>query len=196
MDEIESRSMLSFCTSIGILPHAATPSTWNKIPLSCAISPISRIGWIVPISPFAYITEIRIVSSRISCSIRSTSTSPSLSTGTNDTSKPSRCKSLQVLIIDICSITVVTICLPLLFFLWAAPRRAILLDSVPPDVKIILSLSAPIRDATDSLAVASARLALIPELCKDAGFPTSVFIYDIIFSITRLSTGAPEALSM
>lgn len=50
-------------------------------PFSWAISPISLIGWIVPISLLANITEIRIVSGRIAFFNSSMETEPYSSTG-------------------------------------------------------------------------------------------------------------------
>ena len=55
------------------------------IPFSWAISPISLIGWIVQISLFANITEIRIVSGRIAFFNSSMETVPNSSTGTAET---------------------------------------------------------------------------------------------------------------
>ena len=48
-------------TSIGILPTAWTASVWNRTPFSLQSLPIAAIGWIVPISLLAAMTETRIV---------------------------------------------------------------------------------------------------------------------------------------
>ncbi len=68
-------------TSTGIFPTAWVASVWKMIPFSLASLPISAIGWIVPISLLANITEIRIVLSVIALRTSSTSTSPSGPTG-------------------------------------------------------------------------------------------------------------------
>src|SRR5713101_3677806 len=58
---MDNKSILSFCTSTGILPTACTPSTAKMIPCSLAILPISAIGLITPISLLAYMMVIKIV---------------------------------------------------------------------------------------------------------------------------------------
>ena len=83
-----SISMFISSTSIGICPNACTASVWNNTPCSCAIRPISLTGWMVPISLFAVIMEIRIVSGRIAASNSSSFTLPFSSTFTYVISKP------------------------------------------------------------------------------------------------------------
>jgi hypothetical protein len=51
----------SLFTSTGIWPTVATASVWNTICLSFAILEISSIGWIVPTSLLACMTEIMMV---------------------------------------------------------------------------------------------------------------------------------------
>ena len=52
-------------TSTGILPTAWVASVWKTMPCSLASLPISAMGWIVPISLLANMTEIRMVLSVI-----------------------------------------------------------------------------------------------------------------------------------
>ena len=56
------RLMLSFLTSIGTSPSAATASVKNAISFAAANFPISLIGWIVPISLLAKPIEMSIMS--------------------------------------------------------------------------------------------------------------------------------------
>src|SRR6266568_4912009 len=49
----------------GILPTAWVASVWKMIPFSFASFPIAAMSWIVPISLFANMTEMRIVLSVI-----------------------------------------------------------------------------------------------------------------------------------
>src|SRR2546422_9053472 len=56
-----SKSILSFCTSTGILPTACTPSTAKNTPCSFAILPISAMGLMMPISLFAYMIVVKMV---------------------------------------------------------------------------------------------------------------------------------------
>ena len=60
---------------------------------------------------------------------------------------------------------------------------------------MISLLSAPIKAATDSLAFSNAFLAWAPESWSEVGLPTLESKYGSMASTTRLSTGAPEALS-
>ena len=61
-----------------------------------------------------------------------------------------------------CSIIEVIMCLPFSLFASAAPMIAWLLLSVPPLVKTISSISAPIREATCSLDFSTASLGIRP----------------------------------
>ena len=87
--EEESMSILSSCTLIGTWPTACTASVWNSTPRLRQIAPISRMGWIVPISLFANMIVTRHVSSRIAFSTSSGRTRPSSWTSRSVTSKPS-----------------------------------------------------------------------------------------------------------
>ena len=48
-------------TLTGILPTAWTASVWKRTPFSWQSSPISRMGWMTPISLLAYMMETRMV---------------------------------------------------------------------------------------------------------------------------------------
>ena len=98
---------------------------------------ISSTGSTAPISLFTYIIETSIVSSLILSFNTSRSTLPVLSTGSTVSSKPSSAKNVAGIYTAGCSIPDIIICFPSLFFAIAVPKSAILLDSVPPDVKII-----------------------------------------------------------
>ena len=106
-------SMWHSSTLIGSCPKACTASVWNRMPCSWAISPISLIGWMVPISLFANITEIRIVVGRIAAFKSSSFTFPSSSTSRYVTSNPLFSRYSAVWRIAWCSIFVVMIWLPL-----------------------------------------------------------------------------------
>ena len=57
----DSRSIPIASTSIGTLPAAWVASVWKTMPFSLASLPISAMGWMVPISLLANMTEIRMV---------------------------------------------------------------------------------------------------------------------------------------
>ncbi len=73
-------SMWKASRSMGTFPKVCTASTWNGMPCSWAIAPISRAGWMVPISELACMIEIRMVSGRMARRTASGSTRPSPST--------------------------------------------------------------------------------------------------------------------
>ena len=104
----DRRSIPAFSTSIGILPAAWVASVWKMTPFSFASAPMAATSWIVPISLFAYITEINTVFGVIAFRIASTSTIPSGCTGTYVTSKPWRSSRFATSSPARCSITVVT----------------------------------------------------------------------------------------
>ena len=150
-----------------------------------AIFEISPIGSIDPISLFANITDIKIVSGLIALSSSLVFTIPSESTFIYVISKPSSSNALHVFNIAICSIFVVIICFPLFFLDFAIPLSAKLSASEPPDVKqISLSSSAPIALATCFLASSIAFLFSIPYLYIVDGFPNFSVKYGIILSKT------------
>jgi hypothetical protein len=76
-------------------------------PCSCAIAAISAIGWIVPISLFACITDTSAVSSVIASRSRWGDTMPDASTGSSVVRHPRRASALNVLSTASCSIAVV-----------------------------------------------------------------------------------------
>ena len=78
--DILIKSTPNSLTSTGMLPQAWTPSVCIKAPCACAISVISFIGCIVPISLLANITLTSIVLSLITLFNCSKSTLPSAST--------------------------------------------------------------------------------------------------------------------
>ncbi len=172
--ESDSRSTPSARTSTGIFPTAWTASVCISAPCSCAIAASSAIGWIVPISLFASITDTRAVSRSITARSRSGSTTPVRSTGSSDVRQPRRARALQVLSTASCSMA--------LAIRWrrpdasrasAAPRMAKLSDSVPPLVNTISEGSALSSAATDERAASSAALARWPKACTLDGLPNS-----------------------
>src|SRR5437867_4445655 len=185
-------------TFTGILPTACVPSAWKMIPFSLASLPIAATSWIVPISLFASMTEIRIVLSVSACRIASTSTRPSGRTGTYVTSKPCRSRRLQTSRLARCSMAVVTMWLPFSRYISATPLIARLIDSVPPEVKITsLGSRAPMSFASCSRARSTAFSASQPkEWFRLAGWPNFSVKYGIIASTTRGSTGVVDCASM
>src|SRR6266404_5541604 len=168
------------------------------IPFSLASLPIAAISWIVPISLFAYITEIRIVLSVSAWRIASSSTRPSGRTGTYVTSKPWRSRRLQTSRLARCSIAVVTMWLPFSRYISATPLRARLMASVPPEVNTSsLGSRAPISFAICSRALSTPPSASQPKgWLRLAGCPNFSVKYGIISSRTRGSTGVVDWLSM
>jgi len=69
----ESMSMLSLLTLIGIFPIPCTASVWKYILCSFAIFPISRMGWMVPISLLTAMTLMSVV-----CGVMAASTEAGL----------------------------------------------------------------------------------------------------------------------
>src|SRR6185369_2846636 len=168
------------------------------IPFSLASLPIAAMSWIVPISLFAYITEIRIVLSVSAWRIASSSTRPSGRTGTYVTSKPWRSRRLQTSRLARCSIAVVTMWLPFSRYISATPFIARLIDSVPPEVKTSsLGSRAPMIFPICSRARSTAFSASQPnEWLRLAGWPNFSVKYGIIASTTRGSTGVVDCESM
>ena len=74
-------SIVWACTSIGTVPTAGTASVWNQTPRSRQSSPISGIGWMVPISLFAYMIVTSAVSGRMASATCFAVTRPRSSTG-------------------------------------------------------------------------------------------------------------------
>ena len=137
----------------------------------CAIFDISSIGSIVPISLFANIILINIVSFLIEFFSVSKLIIPSLSTSIYVISYPCFSKFSQVFSIAGCSILEVIICFPLFLFAFAIPFSAVLSLSDPQLVKYISFGFAPITFATFSLASSIALLFCLPMLYSDDGFP-------------------------
>ncbi len=77
-------------TSMGTEPTACTASVWNAAPFSWAMRASSAMGWMVPTTLLAYMTDASRVSSRKACSYASTSMTPSPSTGMKSTAHPRR----------------------------------------------------------------------------------------------------------
>ncbi len=182
--------MPSFCTSTGILPQAAAASTCRYRPFWWTSSLTSLMGWMVPISLLAYITEVRMVSMESALSSAARSMRPVLSTGTSESSKPPFFKSFSGLSTEMCSMLLASSFLPLAAFLPASPRMARLLASVAPPVKVMVSgPSAPISSATFIRASSSAVLAARPRECRAEGFPKSGVRNFSANSFTLSSTG-------
>ena len=134
------------------------------IPFSFASFPIAAMSWIVPISLFANMTEIRIVLSVIAFLTSSTSTRPFGCTGTYVTASPCRSSRLQVSSPARCSIAVVTMWFPFSRYISATPFNARLIASVPPDVNTTsLGSRAPMRRATFARAASTAPSASHPK---------------------------------
>ena len=140
----DSKSIPSARTSTGIFPTDWTASVCMSAPCWCAIAASSAIGWMVPISLFACITETSAVSFVTSSRRRSGSTMPVRSTGINVVCHPRRASALSVLSTASCSMALATRCRrPPGSSASAAPRMAKLSDSVPPLVYTISDGSAP-----------------------------------------------------
>ncbi len=89
--ESESKSIDCVRMSSGVLPTACTASVWKSTPRRWAIPANSAIGWIVPVTLLAAMTETKHVSGRMAVSRSAGSTSPSLLTGNSVTAAPNRC---------------------------------------------------------------------------------------------------------
>ncbi len=146
------RSAPSAVTSTGILPSACTPSTCSGTAASRAMRPISTIGWMVPSSLFACITEISTVSGRSAARTSSGFTTPADPTFTRVTATPSRSNCAHALSTAGCSMALVTTCF---VAAWGgpgaertAPNTARLSASVPPQVNTTSLESAWINAAT------------------------------------------------
>src|SRR5687767_14235859 len=185
-------------TSTGILPTACVASVWNRMPFSLASLPMAGMSWIVPISLFANMTEIRMVRSVIALRIASTSMSPSGWTGTYDTLNPWRSSRLQTSRPARCSITVVTMWSPFSRYISATPFSARLIDSVPPEVKTSsFGSRAPISVARRCRATSTPASASQPNgWLRLAGWPNFSVKYGIIASTTRGSAGVVDCASM
>src|SRR3989338_6594170 len=183
-------------------PAAWQASTWNKtgfVPsifnlqfsisnffLNSLISfPILIIGWIVPISLLAYITDMSLVFSLIAFRNSSNFTNQALSTLTTIALILSAGLST-----DLCSMAVVIIS-P---FLSPSPKIARELASEPELVKIISSARAPKKHAILKRALSTSSRADLPRILKDDGLPYCFSALAISFA-TRRSTGVAAALS-
>src|SRR2546427_7725481 len=185
-------------TFTGILPTAWVASAWKMIPFSLASFPIAAMSWIVPISLFANMTEMRIVLSVIASRIASSSTKPSVRTGTYVISKPCRSRRLQTSRLARCSMTVVTMWLPFSRYISTTPFIARLIDSVPPEVKTTsLGSRAPMILASCSRARSTPASASQPnERLRLAAWPNFSVKYGIIASTTCGSAGVVDCASM
>ena len=124
-----------------------------------------------PTSLFTYIIDTNIVSSLISFFSASKSTTPYSSTGRYTTLYPIFSKYFIGFATEECSTFVVITLFPLLLFASTEPIIAILLDSVPPDVKYISLLSTFKISAIQSLASFIYFSASTPIICIEDGFP-------------------------
>jgi hypothetical protein len=93
------------------------------------------------------------------------------------TSKPACSSFLQLSRTAGCSAHEVIILFPRLFLAYAAPNKARLAASVPPDVKNISSSLNPAALEMRRLASLIAFSADTPILCKEEGLPKSSLIY-------------------
>ena len=91
----DSRSTPSARTSTGIFATDCTASVWNSAPRACAMRASSAIGWIVPISLLACITETIAVLSVSAASSASGATMPVASTGRRVVVQPRRASALK-----------------------------------------------------------------------------------------------------
>src|SRR3989442_1141731 len=166
------------------------------IPFSFASLPIAAMSWIVPISLFANMTEMRIVLSVIAFFTSSTSTRPFGCTGTYVTANPCRSSRLQVSSPARCSIAVVTMWLPFSRYISATPLSARLIASVPPDVNTTsLASRAPMRRAT--LARAASVAPSLVEPAQNADGPPqrpNPFAYRDIAGVAREHVAALGAV--
>ena len=132
----DSMSTWSSSTLMGRWPTACTASVWNNTPFCLHTAPISRIGWIVPISLLAYITVTSAVSGRIAFSTCAGLTIPFSPTSRSVISKPSFSNFFNVCKTAWCSNAVEIICIfPCLLPIAAADKIAWLSASLPPEVK-------------------------------------------------------------
>ena len=91
----ESRSAPRASTSTAILPTVWTASVWNTAPASCATSASSAMGWMVPISLLACITDTRAVCAVSAWRSASGLITPSRSGSTSVNVQPRRARCLQ-----------------------------------------------------------------------------------------------------
>ena len=84
---------------------------------------------------------------------------------------------------------------PIRFLAWAAPKRARLLASVPPLVKVSSSGRAPSRAATAARAASIRCRAAKPLVCREEGLPYSSVISSTAAWAASGSTGVVALLS-
>src|SRR6266545_4235136 len=148
------------CRSTGTLPAACTASQCTSAPALRAMRTTSAMGCSTPVSLLANITDTSAGSSD-AASLRSSaarSSTPSPSTGTMSASGTARC-TLS------CSMDEIsTRRRPL-------PASAMLLASVPPEVKITSAGNVPTRAATWRRALSTRPRALRPTPCTADGLP-------------------------
>lgn len=150
-----NRSTSSFDRSMTTLPTVCVASEWNRTPACRYSLAMAFMGFKVPTSLFACITDTNTVSSRIASFISSVDTAPSRPTGSTVTSKPSRSRRLAGSSTDLCSAALTIKCLPLVDAR-ITPIKARLFASVAPLVNTI-DLGSQLRsDATCSRAVDTA----------------------------------------
>jgi hypothetical protein len=150
----------------------------------------SAIGWMVPISLLACITETSAVSRVMAAASAAGETMPLLSTMSNVEVQPRRVSAFTVFSTASCSILEVMMWrLPLASAASAAPRRAKLSASVPPLVNTTSAGSAPISSATADRASSSKALARWPKWCTLEALPKSSESARATASMTRGSGG-------
>ena len=156
----------------GIRPTACTASVWTGIPRAEA-SPASRAtGWIAPVSLLASISVASRVRSSNAAAISPASARPWASTAGRLTRAPSASSRAIGSATAGCSMGEETRC-PEHGSDPASPKIARLLASVPPDVKITSSGSAPRILATVSFAASHARRARRPAACRLSALPAA-----------------------
>ena len=114
-------------------------SVWKRVLGFFALMhrPMAAISCTAPISLFTVIMETIMVSSRIAFSKSVREICPFSSTGRTVKEKPCCSKNSKGLYTAGCSMAEVMMCFPCLSMPKQVPIKAVLLDSVPPEVKII-----------------------------------------------------------
>ena len=155
----------------------------------------SSTGKMAPVSLFTSMQLTKMVFWSMAAASASGGRWPELSGFTYTTSKPSFSNSRQGFNTESCSAAVVTILFPRRLRAWAAPKRARLLASVPPLVKVISSAWAPSRWATKARASSTRCRARKPRVCREDGLPYSSTISSRARSATGRSTWVVALLS-
>ena len=168
-----SRSMPVFPGVKGCLPKACTASTWRRVRylFRRMTRAAASTGRMLPISLFTAMMLTKAVSGVMASSICWGEMRPKASGARRTISQPSFSSWAMGSSTEGCSIWVVTMRRPTWRRAKAPPKIARLLDSVPPEVKVISSGWAERSFATDCRAWERACSARNPRACRDEGLP-------------------------